>query len=144
MKNYEQHIDIVIEVSKKTIDLSPAWVATEVMVRLGFGPNSPKALSDADVYELAHGQLRQIVRGRLRKHDPIEAANEDDDLFPETLQERYPRVPLENAEPIYALRDHLTNADVNYNVKRMRRVSNALAKHADALEVWHRSRGDVA
>jgi hypothetical protein len=121
-------------------EVSPSWIATQAMVEINF-PQSLHALG----YVGCHLEIRQIARQKLRRsHDPyakVKASIEgEDDLFPETLQERYPRRPRPAEEPIYALRDLLSRSDVQYNVERMRRGGNALLKHADALEAWDAER----
>lgn len=121
-------------------EVSPSWIATQVMAEIKF-PQSLHMLG----YVGCHLEIRQIARGKLRRaHDPyakVKASIEgDDDLFPETLQERYPRQPRPSEEPIYALRDLLTPIDVQFNVARMRRGGQALLKHADALEAWDTER----
>jgi phospholipid N-methyltransferase len=121
-------------------EVSPSWIATQVMSEIEF-PQSLHILG----YVGCHLEVRQISRQKLRHaHDPyanVKASIEaEDDLFPETLQERYPREPRKAEEPIYALRDLLTEADVRFNVERMRRGGKALLKHADALEAWNAER----
>jgi hypothetical protein len=121
-------------------EVSPSWIATQVMSEIEF-PRSLHLIG----YVGCHLEIRQIARQKLRRaHDPyakVRASIEgEDDLFPETLQERYPRQPRPSEEPIYALRDLLTQADVQYNVGRMRRGGMALLKHADALEAWNAER----
>ena len=121
-------------------EVSPSWIATQVMQEIQF-PRSLHVLG----YVGCHLEIRQIARQKLRHaHDPfarVKASVEgEDDLFPETLQERYPRHPRASEEPIYALRDLLTPEDVDYNVSRMRRGGRALLKHADALEAWNGER----
>lgn len=120
-------------------EVSPSWIATQVMAEIEFS----RALHLLG-YVGCHLEVRQIARQKLRRaHDPYSkvkaSIDGEDDLFPETLQERYPRIPTKE-EPIYALRDLLTEADVNYNVGRMRRGGKALLKHADALEAWNAER----
>jgi hypothetical protein len=109
--------------------LNPVWLATEAMTVIGF---------DRDIHELGwrgcHLQFRQIARSFCRRHfDPTERT--EDDLFPETLQERYPRREFNpSGEAEYVLRDLLTPSDIAYNVERLRREASAKLKHADALE----------
>jgi hypothetical protein len=123
-KIYEKHR------GKATVN--PSWLATEAMVDIAF----PRKLHELG-YVGCHLQLRQIARSFCRAkfdpvHNPISAA---DDLFPETLQERYPRRPTgQNEEPEYVLLDLLSDDDRAYNVARMRSAALALQKHADALE----------
>jgi hypothetical protein len=121
-------------------EVSPSWIATQAMSEIEF-PRSLHALG----YVGCHLEIRQIARQKLRRqHDPYAKAKAsiegEDDLFAETLQERYPRQPRPSEESIYALRELLTRADVQYNVERMRRGGRALLKHADALQAWDTER----
>lgn len=119
--------------------VNPSWLATMAMDLIGF---------QRDRHELAylgcHLHFRQLARGFCRKSfDPVDA--KEDDLFPETLQGRYPRPPrADDAEPEYILRDLMTDADVAFNVTRLRKEALAKKAHADALEAWHRNRRHVA
>jgi hypothetical protein len=100
-------------------------------------------------YAGCHLQVRQMARGVLRRDfDPEErvaaSVEGEDDLFPETLQDRYPRRGKHGEEPVYVLREQMTGNDVGYNVARMRRGGRALLKHADALEAWDHDRPRAA
>jgi hypothetical protein len=119
--------------------INPGWIATEAMVAIEF----PRSLHPVG-YIGCHLQFRQIARSVLRRtFDPVET--EQNDLFPETLQDRYPAAPKSaDSEPQYVLLEHMTTADVRYNVARLRKEAEAKLKHADALEVWmHNKFGDA-
>jgi hypothetical protein len=139
-------LELVLDVAHNTVDVSPAWAASAALSRLGFslvGATDNMQL----VYAAAHFGLRQMAREKLRKHDPVEAAEvygQEAMQFAGTLQRRYPRKPEQDVEPVYSLRDHLTGADVAYNVDRMRKAGRALEKHANALHAWHVSRISTA
>lgn len=111
--------------------INPAWLATETMVAIGF-PREMHPLG----YLGCHLQLRQMARHFCRKHfDPTEVT--DNDLFPETLQQRYPQPPNNaDADPEYVLLDLLGEDDVHFNVARLRKEARAKLRHADALEAW--------
>jgi len=137
-------VQLVIDKQGSADEVSPASIATEVMRAIEFPP---------ELHELGyvgcHLEVRQIARQKLRRqHDPnarvAGSIAGEDELFPDTLQERYPRRPRPNEDPVYAKRDALTDEDVAYNVGRMRRGARALLKHADALEAWHVDRGSMA
>lgn len=127
----------IIDLCVHTAEVSPAWVATQAMVVIGFDRGLHRL-----GYAGCHLELRQIARAKLRgRFDPVEPKSDDiDDLFPETLQERYPRRPKRGEEPVYVLLHLLTDDDVAYNVKRMRRAAGALNRHADRLEAWNSAR----
>lgn len=111
--------------------VQPSWMATLAMQEIGASREV-----NPSWYLAAHLQFRQIARSFCQKRfDPVE--NASDDLFPGTLQERYPRAPNSTTdEPVYVLQDQLVDADVIYNVARMRKTALSLMKHADALEAW--------
>jgi hypothetical protein len=132
----------VIDRHKAVAEINPDWVATETMQAIRF-PRSLHRLG----YAGCHLELRQIARSKLRrKFDPTAPDEEDDgeDLFPDTLQDRYPRKHKSGTPPSYVLRSLMTEDDIAYNVKRMRRFGAALLKHADALEEWGRGRPKAA
>jgi hypothetical protein len=126
-------------------EVSPSWIATQVMLDIDFA---------RELHELGyvgcHLEVRQIARHKLRKqHDPNARVadvirDEQQEMFPETLQDRYPRRQKTGEEPIYALRHLLTHDDVQFNTDRMRRGGRALLKHADALDEWDLSRRGAA
>jgi hypothetical protein len=124
-------VSAIYEKHKGKPSISPAWLlATEGMRRISF----PRELHPRG-YRGCHMHLRQIARSFCRKKfDPTEEA--ENDLFQETLQERYPQRPKADEEHQYVLLDELTDDDGAYNVARMRRASLALQKHSDALEAY--------
>jgi hypothetical protein len=136
-------VERVIDLCRKLTDVSPAWVATQAMTLIAF----PRDLHRLG-YAGCHLELRQIARGKLRgRFDPtvIADADAEPDLFPETLQERYP-LPRSKPgdEPRYRLLNNLTDEDVEYNVARMKKAGDALLKHADRLAAWHKARKGAA
>lgn len=135
-------VQAIIDANVEAAEISPAWVATEAMTAIKF----PRELHRLG-YAGCHLELRQIARSKLRRQfDPVDRAweasgeTDDEDLFPETLQDRYPQRPQKGQEPLYVLRALMRRADVDYNVQRMRRAGRALLKHADALEAWGKDR----
>jgi hypothetical protein len=126
---YEKH--------KEAAEVSPAWLATLAMCEIGFGRDL-----HAIGYIGCHLQMRQIARQFLAQELDIDIDRvAEDDLFPETLQHRYPRARKKGEEPVYVLLDLLTDADVEFNLARMRKAGSALLRHADRFEAWHRERG---
>ena len=134
----------VIESHRDAPTMSPAWVATHVLCKIQFSP---------DLHHLGyagcHLQLRQMARQELRRHDPNASvadklASGQGEMFSDTLQQRYPRRTQPGEEPVYVLRDLLTEDDVEWNEYRMRRGGEALIRHADALRAWHGQRRSAA
>ena len=116
--------------------ISPIALASEAMQAIDF-PISLHPLG----YIGCERHFREIARSTLRKRfDPVDPEKEQDDLFPHTLQERYPIRRKRSEDPRYVLRKHLSDADRAYNVARLRRSGNAQLKHADALEAEGASR----
>jgi hypothetical protein len=129
----------IIEGHKAEERLSPAWIATEAMVKLDAAElQKSKPL----VYLAAHLQLRQIARHACRKQfEPVEPDDDEgldpaqQDLFP-GLQSRYPAAHADDEEPSYVVRDAMTDKDVSFNVRRLRREGKSKISRADALEAW--------
>lgn len=118
--------------------ISPSWVATEAMTKLGVKSLLKGKGGQPIVYQLAHLQCRQIARQLLRKfYEPDEdAAKAQHELFP-NLQGRYPAAPKPGREePEYIRLESLTVADWRFNVDRLRADAQSRIKHSDALEVW--------
>ena len=128
----------IMDARKTQVRLSPAWIATEAMVKLG-AEDLQKA--NPRVYLAAHLHLRQISRQACRKQfdDADEEALDpaQQELFP-GLQSRYPAAHTEEDEPIYVLRDSLGADDVAFNVQRLRREGRSKLERANALEAWWR------
>jgi len=126
----------IIDRHRFTAEVSPSWVATAVMQAIKF----PRDLHRLG-YVGCHLELRQIARGKLRRQfDPATAAEEyargQSELFPDTLQDRYPRKPKAGEEPMYVFREVLSDEDCEYNLARMEKAGHALLKHADAFRAW--------
>lgn len=143
-KELAEVVERVIDGYHDIKDIDPAWVATHAMTVIEF----PRALHRLG-YAGCHLELRQIARGKLRKRfDPTAAADDDeqdiDDLFPETLQERYPKARKKGEQPTYRRLWDLQEEDVIYNASRMEKVSDGLARHADRLRNWWRERSATA
>lgn len=129
-----------IDALPENMDISPAWIATRVMIKIQF----PRELHNLG-YVGCHLEVRQIARGKLRKRfDPEERAKDaaagQGDMFSGILQDYYPRCRTKDEDPIYAPLSMLTEDDVEFNVERMRLAGHGLLRHADALEAWGRGR----
>jgi hypothetical protein len=127
-------IGAIYERHKDQSEVSPSWLATAGMMEIGFG---------RDLHHLGyigcHLHLRQVSRAFCRKKfDPLEST---DDLFPETLQHRYPKKPTDSdEEPKYVLLEGLLEEDVLFNIGRLEKDAHARLKHADAMRAWWRTR----
>lgn len=62
------------------------------------------------------------------------------ELFSGNLQDRYPLPRKRGDDPVYKLREQLTDDEVRWNLQSLRRSADARLSHADALEAWHQSR----
>jgi hypothetical protein len=134
----------IINSRREALQISPAWIATEVMNQLDtMGVRATAPL----IYIGCHMQLKQVARALCRgmfepRDDRDHSAQHE--LFPD-LQWRYPAarsVPSE--DPIYILLEEMTDADVNYNVSRLRAEGQAKIQHAAALQAWNANRKFVA
>jgi hypothetical protein len=127
----------IIDMRRAQMRVNPSWIATEAMKEL-----DPAHVSPHLVYLGCHLELRQIARGILgQKFEPeVDADKATDDLFPD-LQWRYPQARSKKGEePTYILRDHMSKADKDFNVARLRAEGQAKLDHADALESWWTNR----
>lgn len=140
-------VEKIIDTRRHAPRVSPTWIATEAIVTL-----DPGRISVPLVYLGCHLQLRQIARAQLRLHFEEPAAASDDELaqhelFPD-LQRRYPterkRKRFGDNEPEYALLEELSETDIAFNVRRLRREGRAKLAHADALEAYGRNKKRAA
>jgi hypothetical protein len=133
-----------VERSAKTENVSPTTIALAVYevysTEAGYEPH----LAYASVEH-----LKQIARKCLaRLHDPAErleqmidgSGSEQSELFAEELQDRYPVPPRAGEDPIYRLRDKLSDEEIAWNARRLDKVSAATRRHADALRAFLRIR----
>jgi hypothetical protein len=118
------------------VEVSPSWLATEALLTL-----DPHKRTPTMVYLAAHLELRQIGREFCRIHfepdDDSEA--EQHPLFP-GIQKRYPRKHELGKEPVYVRAEHMNEADVAFNVTRLKREGEAKIAHATRLEAWWQER----
>jgi hypothetical protein len=131
----------IIDIRRAQPRINPSWIATEALKEI-----DPSNRSVALVRTGCHLELRQIARAQCRK---LFEDGEDDDepLFDaiEGLQWRYPTArSKQQPEPEYILREHMTEADLVFNVMRLRLEGQAKLRHADTLEAWGHSRKGVA
>lgn len=115
------------------VAISPASLATGVYAEIDPKKSAPMLVQLAAILE-----LRQLGRGVCRhRHIISEHEAEQSTLFDYALQDRYPALRSLNGEPAeecYVLREHLTAAERQKNIKRLRREADAKQMHADALE----------
>lgn len=124
-------IERIYERMRNYKNVSPIVMAKEAMQAINFG----RELHNLG-YIAADQHFRQIARSFCRKRfDPVALALEND-LFPETLQERYPMRGHVGEERVYVLLDEADDPTLIYNENRMERAAKALQKHADALRAY--------
>lgn len=119
--------------------VSPVVLANEGMRRILF----PRRLHEVG-WIGCNLQLRQIARQYCRKKFDPTTRDDDDDLFPETLQERYPTRPESGEDSEYVLLNVLSDDDVDYNIDRMEKSIAGQQKHLDALRAWKAARRRAA
>lgn len=126
-------------------DISPAWAATEAMKIIKADHlQKEKDENSHTLYFLAHLQFRQIARNLCSKlfedKDDTGTTEKENSFFPPTLQPRYPVQRKNGDDPRYRLREHMTEDDYIYNIKRMRAEGKAKVEHADLLEDERKNR----
>ena len=122
----------VYEINRNVVSLDPGFLADGAMEIIGF------AQATHPVGWLGcHLHLRQLARAYCRRNfeAPADGAGERQGFLPlDALQDRYPRRPVPDQEPVYVLREHLTEDDRWFNIARLRQSAAALLRHADALQ----------
>jgi len=123
------------EINRFVVAIDPEFLANGAMEIIQF---------DRSVHQLGwvgcNLHLRQVARAFCRRNfDAAASAASGDtvngDLFPDTLQDRYPRQSQKGKEPMYVLREHLSEDDRWYNIDRLLSVADALQRHAQALQI---------
>lgn len=112
------------------IAISPALLAEAAYRDLDPDEGAPLLVRWACVMELRQ-LARSLCRRRIEEQEQ-QAETVDHDLFPVTLQDRYPARRQEGE--VYVLRAHLTAEEYDYNIARLRSEGEAKLKHADALD----------
>lgn len=134
-------VSSIIDGRRDREEISPLWVATEATKQIGAWDLKE---SVPLVYEACHLHLRQVARSLCRAlfevSDGQDAESQGNSaqhqLFPD-LQWRYPRAPAgSRIETSYVLLEQMTDADIRYNVQRLKREARARLGHADALHAW--------
>jgi hypothetical protein len=135
MDSYTDTVGRIIDERREQKIVSPSWVATEALAVI-----EPNLETARPAYELSHATLRQIARSLLRgKFEPNDSSEEKHDLFPD-LQKRYPIKKASGEEPVYVVLEEMSDADIAFNVKRLRQEGAQKIRHADALEAFRRTR----
>ena len=123
------------EINRNVVAIDPEFIANGAMEIIRFARSlHPVGWVGCNMH------CRQLARAFCRRNfDPVEAAIDNltiqGEFFPDTLQDRYPRKRQKpGEEPVYVLRDHLTEEDRWEAISRMRKTSRALQRHSDALE----------
>jgi len=123
------------EINHFVVSIDPEFLANGAMEIISFDKEThPVGWVGCNLH------CRQLARAFCRRNFDTAAAAiageaVNGELFPETLQDRYPRQPRKDKEPVYVLRDHLSEEDRWYNIDRLRSAASALLKHARALEI---------
>lgn len=117
----------------KAPDLSPKMIAGLVFTVFAKGTEEPH-VQYACIEHFTQLSRRVLAREFGAENDPGLATQAD--MFSGHLQERYPiRTPV-GEEPIYRVREALTDADLEWNIQRLRKISDAARTHADALAAY--------
>lgn len=134
MREFTEVVAQIIEGRRAETKINPSWVANEAVQKW-----DPAGISPSCVRHGCLQHTKQVARQLLRAaFDPREPDNPQHELFT-GLQWRYPAAP-DGGEPTYVLRAAMRQEDVAHNVQNFRLASEALAKHADALESWWEER----
>ena len=125
MKAELEHMDREISILPRTLAV------------ITYSHISTSGTSDRLVEYLTLEQLTAMARkllGRCYSHESDETVSHQGDLFSGTLQDRYPLPRKVGRDPVYKLRNQLSQDERAWNVEQLRKSGEARMKHADALE----------
>lgn len=117
--------------------VTPASLARAVQSKYRSGKLEPHI--EYTSFEHFKQLARKVLSGRLDTESD-ENESYQGELFTGRLQTRYPIPRQAGDEPAYKLLERLTDAEVKWNIRSLRKSADARLEHADALEAWHRSR----
>src|SRR5260363_188900 len=122
----------IVEASEQDMnDLPPSWIANQVYDAYG------NTSVDAHVQYACMEHLKQMARKLLAsKFHPDRDEIAQGELFPETLQTRYPIKRKRGEEPVYKLLDALSEIEGYWNVEQLEKAGGARFKHADTLRTF--------
>src|SRR5260363_89638 len=125
----------VVQASEQDMnDLPPSWIANQVYDAYG------NTSVDAHVQYACMEHLKQMARKLLAsKFHPDRDEIAQGELFPETLQTRYPIKRKRGEEPVYKLLDALSEIEGYWNVEQLEKAGGARFKHADTLRTFSKS-----
>lgn len=127
-------VERIVDIYKGEMDISPSWVATQAMTQAGATAQFQRDKSL--LYKAGHLEFRQLARGVCRKKwEEEDVESEQHELF-QGLQKRYPIAKQMGEEPVYRLLEHLTEADLDYNINRMQAEVWEKQAHVDALKAF--------
>jgi len=127
---------VVLPLEEAGVDI----ISTGMVAKSVFDLIDPKTSSPELVQFTSTMHIKQAVRGRLAKrHDPVEVTEQKlsdgiDDLFGDSLQPYYPA--RREGERVYAVKEILTELEVEANCQRMEKAGHSLLDHARALRAW--------
>jgi hypothetical protein len=130
-------VDALIDDRESDEYIDPAAIAAAALAKLG----------DGELRRVADLYIRQLARAACRRRFGRSGDDEADgpdpnqgEMFPEDrfpgLQRRYPEARSDRKESTYVLRDSMGAADVDFNVKRLRKEGTAKLEHAETLQDW--------
>lgn len=141
--------DIKVEIHRFVDDrrdcaiLSPAAVAVAIYAKF------VTTEVDARIAYAAHEHFKHMARKELAAR--FEDRGEDNpaysgqgELFSGHLQERYPVPRKKDEDPVYKRLQDLTQEELRWNVRSLRRSADARLAHADALAAYASSAPEAA
>lgn len=136
------HEDIVVEMHR-ILEQTDADIITPGSLALAVQRRYISNKVDAHIEYASLEHCKAIARRVLAgKHD-IESDESEayqGELFTGRLQTRYPLPRPKGEEPAYKLRENMSDDEIRWNIRSLRKSADARLEHADALEAWFRSR----
>lgn len=117
--------------------LSVNWVANAALKTYQTGNEEAHVLYAS--LEHFKQQTRKILSAKFSPDGEENEAHQND-MFSGTLQERYPIPRRGDSEPVYKLREHMTLAEIDWNISQLEKSADARKRHAHALRAFREER----
>lgn len=132
------HEDVMAAIHREIEAKGGATFASPTMLALAVQGSFRDGPIEAHLQYTSLEHLKQLSRLALRRyeHEGDNNPSHQADIFSGVLQDRYPIPRPDGADPVYKLRDALTDEEVRWNILHLRKSAAARLEHADALEAW--------
>lgn len=128
-----------IESCDDCVAVMPSAVAAATFARLKTGKLDPHI--EYATLEHLKGMGRKLLAKRFEPEGEDNPAYSDQgEMFNGNLQRRYPVPRKRGEDPTYKLLEHLSDAELDWNIARHGKIANSHTAHMDALAAYKQAR----